>query len=98
MAENKEDLQEVNVQIDELDDYVDHLNDILGHAEDYLALDKISMKLNRLGVKLEENSAELGNDLTLPEFTGGKQLRRIIVIVKYSVANLDQNIILILSY
>lgn len=88
LAENKEELHEVTVQIDELDDYVNHLNDILGHAEDYLALDKVSMKLNRLGVKLDENSAELGNELTFPEFIGNKQHRRVIVLVTYPRAEM----------
>ena len=88
LAENKEELQEVTVQIDELDDYVNHLNDILGHAEDYLALDKVSMKLNRLGVKLDENSAELGTELTFPEFIGNKQHRRVIVLVTYPRAEM----------
>ena len=81
-------MQEVTGKIDELDDYLDHLKDILGHAEDYLALDRVSMKLNRLGVKLEENPAELGNELSFPEFIGNKQQRRVIVLVKYPRAEM----------
>lgn len=83
LAENKEDLEEVRIQLNDLDDYIDLLNEVLGHPENHLTVHQISMKLNRLGVKLDQNSTELGSDITVAEVIGGSHLNRVVALVRY---------------
>lgn len=74
LIDNKEDLKEARIQVDELDDYLRHAERILGEPEQYLRMDKVVLRINHLGVVLDADSTELGDELTLYEFSSPKAL------------------------
>ena len=83
MAANKQNLLEAQAGIETLDDYLERVNEVLAHPENYLQLKMITIRLNRLGVKVQDNSPDAGNEITLTELTVGKQITRVVALVKY---------------
>jgi hypothetical protein len=83
MADNKQNLREARAGLETLDDYLERVNEVLAHPEDHIQLKMITMRLNKLGVKVQDNSPKAGNEITLVELTIGKQITRIVALVKY---------------
>ena len=76
-------LQQAHARLTTLDDYIDRIADVLGEPQAHLKLNTVSMCLSGMNIKLDGLSNTTGNTLELREATLGKNLKRILSIIRF---------------
>ncbi len=76
-------LEQAHARLTTLDDYIDRIADVLGDPQAHLKLNPVSMCLSGMNIKLDKLSTATGHTLELSEASLGKNLKRILSIVRF---------------
>ena len=76
--------EQAGARLTTLDDYIDRITEVLGHPEQYFRVNPVSMCLSPMNIKHDGKTTTPGNELTLSEYLLGEEIRRILLIIRFS--------------